>query len=227
MLVVLDGLVVCMCVSVGVVDLVSWQWSACVVVLVPREETVAQTRERLGQERRKYRSTMHLMAFTFANSFNVKVGACMKHTAMPIKKAHSAQVHAFATQVGVLTYHARAADARWVNTHMEGAWKVLERKDLILDVGFVILDSPTAVPDPDVVKEEHLLGETLVDLVRHMFFAEWVTMTTYTSRPPHRLAGLFHEGAQAQLRTLEWAKRAWEGLEVAELAARVDDYVAD
>ena len=110
---------------------------------------------------------------------------------------------------------------------MEDIWKVLERKDIILDIGFVILDSLTAVLGPDVVKEEHLLGETLVDLVRHMFFAEWVTMTTYTSRPPHRLAGLFHEGVQAQLRTLEWVKRAWQGLEVAELAARAGDYVTD
>ena len=52
-------------------------------------------------------------------------------------------------------------------------------------------------------------------------------MTTYTSRPPHRLAGLFHEDEEARRRTLAWVQRLWEGLEAAELEAHRVEFVSE
>ena len=111
---------------------------------------------------------MRLTAFTFANKCNFRVVACMKHAAMPVHSAHSERAHVFATQRGVLEWHVRATYGEWITGYMATLWEILKDKHKLWDIGFS-MDAMLAEYELGVVKEEMMLADTLVELVRGMF----------------------------------------------------------
>jgi hypothetical protein len=91
----------------------------------------------------------------------------MKHAAMPVHSAHSEQVHVFATQRGVLEWHARAADGEWSTGYMATMWEILKDNHKLWHIGFS-MDAMLADDEFGVVKEEMMLADTLAELVRGM-----------------------------------------------------------
>ncbi|CAK0789975.1 unnamed protein product [Prorocentrum cordatum] len=127
--------------------------------------------------------SVYMFVFTLGDPEMKRVALMMGMAATPLAEAHNTCTKELATQMGAVHYHARMVSRAFLTEYLQDVVQLLGDTRKLELLGISMCLSPAGLA-PMSIKQEQLLCDTMIGLIRGVFTLEWVHMQSYAQRPP-------------------------------------------